>query len=373
MAKLFPCPYCGQRFGRDKLDHHIDKEHDDELPDNMTAYQIAYDIINNHPNHKGSCVVCHSPTNWNEKTQKYFRICKNPKCAKEIREVYKTRMLKTYNKIHLLDDPEHQKKMLAHRRISGTYVWSDGKEFTYTGSYEKKFLEFLDKVMNFDSSDVITPGPTIEYEYKGKKLKWITDCLILSLSLIVEIKDGGDNPNKRFMPDYRAKQVSKEKMITNMGTYSYLRLTNNNFAQLLSILAELKMKVVEDDTGPVFRINESTYVPIFDKETVIREETLLSDIESTLLENAKNLDQGFISLTETGRYLDDPENQGQQYYEAFTIIPTFCHKKILPLFENVVKGCLEICEQTSPYPIHYRWLNPFNHSEGVSIGLRTFE
>ena len=59
------------------------------------------------------------------------------------------------------------------------------------------------------------------------------------------------------MPEYRAKQISKEKMITNMGTYSYLRLTDNNFGQLLSMLAELKKQVVDEhDDVPLYRINK---------------------------------------------------------------------------------------------------------------------
>jgi len=58
------------------------------------------------------------------------------------------------------------------------------------------------------------------------------------------------------MVDYRAKQEAKEKMITNLGTYNYLRLTDNDFSQLLSILAELKMNAVEDKTENIYRINK---------------------------------------------------------------------------------------------------------------------
>lgn len=45
-------------------------------------------------------------------------------------------------------------------------------------------------------------------------------------------------------------------MITNLGTYNYLRLTDNDFSQLLSILAELKMNAVEDKTENIYRINK---------------------------------------------------------------------------------------------------------------------
>ena len=165
-------------------------------------------------------------------------------------------MMKIYNKPHLLDDPEQQEKMLANRKISGKYKWSDGKVFTYTGKYEKNLMEFLDKTLEYKSDEVLAPGPVLEYEYKGKKKHWITDFLLLPYNLIIEVKDGGKNPNNRKMVDYRAKQEAKEKMITNLGTYNYLRLTDNDFSQLLSILAELKMNTLEDKTENIYRINK---------------------------------------------------------------------------------------------------------------------
>jgi hypothetical protein len=45
-------------------------------------------------------------------------------------------------------------------------------------------------------------------------------------------------------------------MITNMGEYNYLRLTDNDFSQLFTMLAELKMQVVEDKVTPISRINK---------------------------------------------------------------------------------------------------------------------
>lgn len=254
--RKFNCCYCNERFYAKELPKHIDKKHDDLLPDDYTAYRMAYDIINHKDGH-GNCTICKKPTKWNEKRQKYERLCGNPKCAQEVRETYKKRMLRVYNKIHLLDDPNHQEKMLAHRKISGTYKWSDGKEFTYTGQYEKKLMEFLDHTMEYKSSEVLAPGPILEYEYKGKKLHWITDFLLIPNNLIIEVKDGGDNPNKRSMPVTREKTLAKEKMITNMGKYNYLRLTNNDFLQLFQMLAELKANSIEDDDTPLYRIHES--------------------------------------------------------------------------------------------------------------------
>ena len=256
MPRTYACCYCNQRFNRGKLPKHMEK-HADEIPENLTPYQVAYDIINNHPNHKGVCVICGSDCGWNERTQKYHRICRDPKCAKAIKKTYQERMMKVYNKPHLMDDVNHLEKMLAHRKISGKYKWSDGTEFTYTGSYEKNFLEFLDKVMNYESREIISPGPVLEYDYKGKKHKWITDVMILPYNLIVEIKDGGDNKNgNKAWKGTREKTIAKEVMITNLGKYNYIRLTNNDFAQFLGIIAELKMQIVDDTVSPLYRIHE---------------------------------------------------------------------------------------------------------------------
>lgn len=210
MARKYHCPFCKEKFTKDDLVKHIDNEHDDELPPNYTAYRAAYDSINNKPGY-GLCVICHQKTTWNEKTQKYNRLCGSKKCSDKVKEIYRTRMLKIYGKVHLLDDPNHQAMMLSHRHIAGKYRWSDGKMFEFVGSYEKEFLEFLDKALGYKSDEVLSPGPILEYEINGVKRHWITDFLIIPYNLIIEIKDGGSNPNKRNMPEYRAKQLAKEK------------------------------------------------------------------------------------------------------------------------------------------------------------------
>lgn len=258
--KTFNCPFCKEKMRRELLVKHIEKEHDEEIPEGFTAYRLVYDIVNDHPDHMGTCTICGKPTKWNEKRQKYERLCGDPKCYAAVKKTYQKRMLKVYNKTSLMDDPNHLEKMLAGRKISGKYKWSDGKVFTYTGTYEKNFMEFLDKVLEFKSNEILAPGPVLNYEYKGKQHMWITDFLILPYNLIVEIKDGGEgenaNPNMKYMPSYRKKQVAKEKMITNLGKYSYIRLTNNEFNQFLSLLAELKMNVNDQDEKPLYRIHE---------------------------------------------------------------------------------------------------------------------
>ena len=251
------CPLCRRKDFKDKLIRHIEKDHEDIIGD-ISAEQFLYDKT--HPG-SGKCIVCGNKTDWNEKTGKYHRLCSNPKCKEELRAKFKKNMIRVHGKVSLLDDAAHQAKMLAHRSISGTYVYSDGTKFTYTGSYEHKAIEFMDKVLHCNSKDIIMPGPVIDYtDQYGNSRQWITDIYYVPYNLIIEVKDGGDNPNNRQMDEYRAKQVSKEAELIKLGEYNYLRLVDNKFVQLMEVLALLKDQEINDPTttNKVIRINEST-------------------------------------------------------------------------------------------------------------------
>jgi hypothetical protein len=311
---------------------------------------VAYDIVNNHPNHKGECIVCGSPTNWNEKTQKYFRLCKNPKCQQEIRKQYEKRMMRVYNKTHLMDDPDYQKKLLEHRRISGKYKWSDGKEFSYCGSYEKKLLEFLDDIMEYDSRDIVTPGPTFEYTYKGKKHKWIMDLIILPYNLCIDVKAGGANPVGQKRDEYNAKQIAKETMITDHGTYSYLRLTDNNFGQLLGILAELKKNIVEGKSDTITRIHEDS----------AQED--ISYIESVGLDLINRLNDMYLPIRReyTGRF----DDSNGPIYEICHVYPIKKNAAARSLYMESINEITTLMRTN--YPDCGICIAPINESDAMS-------
>lgn len=259
MGKRYKCPYDDTRLERKELIKHVNKYHQDLLPEGYTPERIVFDTINK-KNH-GTCRICGEDTKWVTKTNRYNILCENPKCKEAMRKEYEKNMLRVRGTTNILNDPEQQKRMLANRRISGNYKFMDGGVLTYTGSYEKKCLEFIDKALEVESKYVLSPGPVLEYEYEGEKHLYITDLYLIPWNLIIEIKDGGDNPNNKRtagMISSREKTIAKEKLITDKGEYNYLRLTNNNFAQLIEVLMELKDNAFFKNDNKVIRINEST-------------------------------------------------------------------------------------------------------------------
>lgn len=251
-GKKYTCPYCDYRNYRPELINHVQEEHEEMIPKDHTATRVVYNSINKRT--RGTCMVCHKETKWDENKQRYDSLCGSPKCKEEYVKMVRSRMTKKYGTYNLLKDPEFQKKMLENRSISGKYKFQDGGSVGYVGSYEKKFLEFMDVFLHVKSYDIISPGPTIPYMYKGKEHVWITDYLYEPYNLVFDIKDGGSNPNTRDMKEYREKQLAKEKAIAEYGDYNYIRLTDNKFEQLISIFMELKEK---SDDKPLIRINES--------------------------------------------------------------------------------------------------------------------
>ena len=259
MAKTFKCPFCDLRFAdKEKLYYHIEKDHPEVLKDGYSAARVYFNFINKKDH--GSCVICRKPTEWNEKTRKYMRFC-SEECKNEYVKQMKNRMINVYGKVHLLNDPKKQREMLSARSISGEYEFKDGGKHSYTGSYERSFLEFLDKVMEFSSLDVVSPCPfTFYYTYEGKELFYIPDIYIPSLNLIVEIKDGGDNPNTH--PKIQAVDKIKEKLkddLMKKGSYNYIKITNKDNFEFIEFLIELKNKD-DEDKKPIIRIAESEKV-----------------------------------------------------------------------------------------------------------------
>lgn len=253
----YKCPFCDKRFNRADLVIHIEEVHPYELPKDFTALRYVFNYVNKKPlSYHGKCTECGGPTPWDENAGRYKRQCGSKKCHDSYVKKFEDNMIRTTGNTRISQTEDGQKKMLANRKISGTYKFKNGKEKTYTGSYEKKALEFMDLVMNIDPDDLMCPGPILEYKFEGKKHIYITDFYYQPYDLVIEVKDGGDNPNKRNMPEYRAKQIAKEEYIIKKTNYNYLRLTDNNLQQLLAVFMDLKMQLVNNTNNRVIHVNE---------------------------------------------------------------------------------------------------------------------
>lgn len=258
-SKKYQCPYCDMKLDRGSLIDHINRKHEEMIPQGYTAARVVYEVVNK-KNH-GTCMICKKDVyTWNDKLCRYNNLCDDKKCKEQVRKIAVERHIRVYNKPTLLNDPDHQEKMLERRKISKKYIFSDGGTVTYTGTYEGKTLEFMDKVLHIKSSEIQAPGPVLKYEFNGEEHFWITDIYYIPANLVIEVKDGGNNPNNRSMPEYRAKQLAKETMITSMGTMHYLRLTNNNFEQLLDVLADIKMGYMDNEDPVKARIHINEYM-----------------------------------------------------------------------------------------------------------------
>ena len=291
--KRYKCPYCEERLDRNKLPSHIDKKHPEMIPEGYTASRVAFNTINKKT--IGHCIICGKETDWNEDKCRYERICNDPKCKKEYIKMTEERLKKArgITKKEMLSNPDFQNKMLKGRSISGTYKFSDGGKLEYVGSYEKNFLEFMDKFLKVKSSDIQAPGPTIEYYYDGKKHFWITDYYYIPYNLVLDIKDGGKNPNNREMPEYRAKQRAKEKAISQLGEYNYIRLTDNQFDQLIEIMLDLKESLIELEgpynqkiaqIKPIIKVNEDGVINLMKHNKQSIHEVLYSDSIQSILQ-----------------------------------------------------------------------------------------
>ena len=255
--RTYKCPYCTQRFIREKLVTHIDDKHHDLIPEGFTALRVAYNYINDTTGRK--CVMCGKPTAWNEMKGRYERLC-----SEECKKAYLARTKANYQRKYGTDKPtsnpelnaQIQRKALANRKIAGMYKFSDGGEVGYVGAYEKKFLEFMDKIMKINSEDLQEPGPDIVYQYNGENHLYIPDYYYIPYNLIIEIKRGGEkNPD---IYEYKEKTVAKEEAVRKLNKYNYLRLTNNDFAQVMSMFGLLKYDFDEKSNEKIMRIYEST-------------------------------------------------------------------------------------------------------------------
>lgn len=263
--KKYKCPYCELRVERSKLHIHIQDEHEDMIPDGYTALRVAFNTINHKT--EGHCIICKGITDWNEDKGRYERLCNKPACHEAYKKLVAERTRKIYGTDRLQTDPKYadyvQKKALEGRKMSGKYKFTDGGEVSFMGTYERKFLEFMDQVMHCESEDILAPGPSIKYQFQGQTHIYISDFYYVPYNLIIEIKDGGRNRNThpKRLGEEEEKIKAKEKAVADLKMFNYVRVTDNDFSQLMTIMALLKYQLshpamFKDDY--IIRVNEAS-------------------------------------------------------------------------------------------------------------------
>lgn len=294
---MYKCKLCGKSFTEIQgLYNHIEKKHKNTIPKNMTVEQYYYYMKTGKTN--GNCVMCKQPTTWNKNTCKYNRFCDDPRCKDEYRRIFKERMIGKYGKVHLLNDPNKQREMLANRSISGKYKWEDGTETVYTGSYEHDFLKMMDGFFDWDPSDIMMPSPhTYTYEYEGEKRYYIPDVFIPSLNLEIEIKDGGDNPNMhhKIQDVDKVKEKNKDEVMLSQKTFHYIKITNKNYSNFFDFLKEIKAgfeKYGDENKMPrIFKIEDIKGVKVKPVKESININTITNKIDEIERLRVRDLDK----------------------------------------------------------------------------------
>ena len=325
------CPICGLKFkNKSYLVSHIEKKHGDQIPEGWSPSR--YENYLRTGKTEGSCIVCGKPTEWNESTWKYNRLCGDPKCTKAIADKAEKNCVKKLGKgrKELLEDPEMQRKMIYSKKNSGKYEWTNGKKVDnnnfYDSSTSRQFLEMLDVFLNLDPSDVYSPSPnTYPYKYEGKTHSYIPDHYIASLNLEVEIKEPKDNQNMhpKIQAVDKVKEKLKDEMMASRSDVNYIKINGDDYSEFFAYLNYLKDQA---DTAQVKNVT-SHYI--------IRESVEVNQM-SQLIESASTPDEVLRLLNSI--------DLSKKFVKS-----TYTYKKLLQKLDSDVAKCktLEECNRVN--------------------------
>ena len=240
--KKVKCPLCGKIYvSKDAIYAHITKQHKAELPIGTPPDKFYYDLTHN--GKQSHCVICHQLTPWNPRTHKYHRLCGSPACNERNRKIFEERAMRKSGTTNYASDPEHQRKMLAGRSISGVYKWSSGGETSYVGSYERDFLKQCDLLLDITAEDIEGPSPhTYKYKYNGEDHFYIPDFYIPDMNLEIEVKDGGSNPNMhhKIQAVDKVKEREKDKVLLKQNKCHYIKVIDKQFGGFVNLFTRIR-------------------------------------------------------------------------------------------------------------------------------------
>lgn len=232
MPRTYKCPFDDTRFLKiPDLIKYVSRNYSDKIPSKYEGDVVHF--LYDYRNGPGRCQICGDPTKWIPKKGRYDILCdktseKGNTCREAMRKKFIENATKKDGYFNYMEQPGFQQKLLANRRISHVIEFK-GKEFTVVGSYEKLFLEVLDKYVT-SAKDVMAPGPEVTWrDGDGKERLHITDFYLPRYKCIVSIKDGGDNKNNHpSMVKRRHEDALKFKALVDKTKYHLIELNGKN-------------------------------------------------------------------------------------------------------------------------------------------------
>lgn len=274
------CPYCQKYFAKKQLTvDHINRYHASELEQSgMDAPQALYYSV--HHTLKGKCMCgCSTPTEWNYRTGKPYKVSPDPNCRKRIKDTARSNLMRArgIDQHTLMSDIQHQKDMQRNRRIAGVYQFStDGGKIEYLAKLELSWLTFCDKIMDFPSYMIQDPPESFTYRdpKDGKEHIYMPDFYLPDYNLMVEIKSGGDHPNtnKAYMETTGYKVALKDDVMRKQTKYNYIRISGTNYGPFVETLFNIVQNQKDD------KEKRKSIVVITESACADTEETMLADV-----------------------------------------------------------------------------------------------
>ena len=245
MPTIHKCPLCSYSYKeKSKLYDHMDFEHNEELH-GLTPAHLYFNYRNRARyslyNVFGRSMVSKKPTLFDEVTETYQRLA--DQADKDLNtKIFEDRMMNVHGKKRLTDDIRKQREMLHNRKIAGRYIFTDGGEVTYIGSYEKRFLKHLDLDLHISSNDVLADPlqMVVPYKLNGVDKQHLPDFYIIPMQCIINIKNDSQPRRDLIEREYAQDKSIVKNLIQGKGkSRKYLKIVENDFRKFDKLFKKL--------------------------------------------------------------------------------------------------------------------------------------
>lgn len=253
--KIYKCPDCPAKYKSVNLLYkHVETEHPDNIPEGMGVDQYVFNRRNN--KEYQLCVICkQNKTEWNSEKCRYERYCSD-ECRAKARAEWEKNYKRKHGTTNPMEDPEYQKKLQEGRGISKKYVFPDGNEIVCMGTYEYDFISYAVEKYQLKSTDIINCPEVFYYTYDEQQHYYMPDFYMPEYNLIIEIKDGGDNPNKhpKIVAVDKVKETLKDQAVIDSKRYNYIKIVNKEYKDFDELMTYFKEKTIDENSDEKFII-----------------------------------------------------------------------------------------------------------------------